>query len=92
MSANSRAYARSYATGNVFRGGVYGFEVEPGNTALGFQPTTGINGQETIFTPGNGNVRLRLQNTTGNPITSYTVSYDIWTLNNAQCASEVNFR
>ncbi|NJL04221.1 MAG: hypothetical protein HC911_04760, partial [Chloroflexaceae bacterium] len=85
-----RTFQRSYARGDVFRGGLYGFEVEPGNTALGFQPVTNFYG-DPVFAPNAGNVRLRLQNTTGSNITSYTVNYDIWTLNNAQCASHVDF-
>ncbi|NJO07229.1 MAG: hypothetical protein HC876_17905 [Chloroflexaceae bacterium] len=92
LSSNDRLFARGYSPGNVYRGGVYGFVVDEAgtNTILGMQPNNGAPAQDDALTFGS--MRLRVENTTGAPVTSYTVNYDIWTLNNGACSSQFNFQ
>ena len=71
------------SSGGVSTAGIYAFTVATGNTALGVQPTA------TDFTPGD--IVLRIQNTTGSPISNLTVSYKIYVLNNDGRANSFNF-
>jgi hypothetical protein len=71
------------SSGGVSNAGIYAFTVATGNTALGVQPTS------ADFTPGD--IVLRIQNTTGSPISNLTVSYKIYVLNNDGRANSFNF-
>lgn len=80
--AVSGAFARGQSEGNVEAGGIYAFEVESNNYALGIQPSG------SALTPGY--IALKIKNTTGNTIYSATISYTVWVLNNADRSSIIN--
>ncbi|MGC9330792.1 MAG: T9SS type A sorting domain-containing protein [Bacteroidales bacterium] len=66
-------FARGSSPGGISTGGIYAFEVEPGNYALGVQP----GGSD--FTPGW--VGLKIQNNTGQLINYVDLSYNVWVYN-----------
>lgn len=68
-------YARGSSTGGVASGGMYAFTVDTGVIGLGVQPVG------SDFTPGT--VTIKFQNDTGDPITDFDISYDLW-VNNDQ--------
>ncbi|MGS4920210.1 MULTISPECIES: ExeM/NucH family extracellular endonuclease [Mameliella] len=70
------------ADGGVSTGGAYAFEVG-GNTFLGFQPTG------SDMTPGT--ITLKITNTTGAPISSLDLAYDIMVNNDQARANTLNF-
>jgi len=74
--------ARGASTGGETTGGIYSFEVETGNNAIGFQGSAGD------FTPGW--IGLKLQNNTGETINTVDFSYDVWVLNNDGRSSTLN--
>ena len=76
-------FARGTATGDVSTGGIYGFQVEPGNLTLGANPRGGD------FRPGT--FTLLAVNNTGEPIEPVQVSYDLWTLNSDNRSTQVEF-
>lgn len=76
-------FARGGSTGGVTTGGVYAFGVGGGVTTLGVQP----GGDD--FTPGA--FTLRIENTSSVPLTTVTVSYDIWVYNDQARANSFNF-
>lgn len=82
-SASTGDYARGPSNGQVSIGGVYAFNVGGANVVLGFQATG------ADFTPGT--ITMRLVNQTGSPIDQISVSYDLWTLNNGDRSSSVDF-
>ncbi len=78
--------SRGSSAGGVSTGGVYAFEVAPGNVALGVQP----GGSD--FT--DGYIQLELFNQSGAaiiPADMINVSYTIYTLNNQPRANSLNF-
>jgi hypothetical protein len=75
--------ARGSSTGSVSSGGLYAFEVAASDFAFGMQPT----GND--FTPGT--VTLKVTNNTGSTISNVEIAYEIWNLNNADKASNLNF-
>jgi len=75
--------ARGTSTGGVSTGGVYGFTVGTSNNALGFQP----GGDD--WTPGN--VTLRMQNQTGDLISSLHIAYTVYVRNDQGRANNFNF-
>jgi hypothetical protein len=78
-TAIGATFTRGTSTGGVTPGGIYAFNVAPGVTALGIQPTNGE------FTPGE--IVLRLLNNTGGTITDLDVSYDLWVYNDQDCST-----
>lgn len=67
-------FARGVTTGPTpTTGGIYAFDLGAGNAALGFQPTGGD------FTPGT--LLVRIDNTTGGPIDTLDLAYDIIVFN-----------
>jgi hypothetical protein len=86
-TATTGDFARGPSPGSVTTGGYYGFDVDNDpnavNRAFGIQP----GGDD--WTPGT--VTLRLQNTSGQEISELTVSYLIYTRNDAARASSFNF-
>ena len=76
-------FARGSSTGGVSTGGIYGFEVEPGNNILGVQPTG------SDFTPGE--FVLKLQNDGTSTVTEVDVDYVIRFLNDQGRANSLNF-
>ena len=77
-------FARGTSTGGEGTGGVYAFDAasDGGSTLLGLQP-----GGSDI-TPGY--IELKLQNTSSGTLTSYTVSYEVWVLNDEGRSSSLN--
>ncbi len=82
-TANSGDYAKLSSSGMETSGGFYAFDVEPGNSAFGVQPTGGD------FTPGT--VTLRVQNNSGADITEFNIDYVLWVLNDQARANSMNF-
>lgn len=78
-------FARGTSAVAVTTGGVYAFNVGAGNIILGIQPGGGD------FNV-NGTITLRIQNTTGSPITDLNVGYDIFYRNDQPRANSLNFR
>ncbi|MBE2223825.1 MAG: ExeM/NucH family extracellular endonuclease, partial [Anaerolineae bacterium] len=76
-------FARGSSTGGVTTGGVYAFDTGGGNRILGIQP----GGSD--FAPGD--IKLRIQNTTGATVTTLDVSYTIWYYNDQGRGNSLNF-
>ena len=76
-------FARGSDPDAVSTGGIYSFDVGDGNATLGVQP----NGSD--WTPGS--FTLRLQNNTGQTLTSLDLSYLIYVYNDQGRASSFNF-
>ncbi|MGM0650394.1 MAG: T9SS type A sorting domain-containing protein [Bacteroidota bacterium] len=72
-TATTGDFARGSSTGEEITGGIYAFEVETGNTALGVQP----GGSD--FTPGW--FGLKVQNNTGETINYIEFAYNVWVYN-----------
>ncbi len=81
--AISGDFARGTSSGGVGTGGFYAFEVAPGNHAFGWQATG------SDFAPGS--ITLRMQNQTGQEVTSIDVSYLIYQYNDQGRSSSLNF-
>ncbi|MEA1875101.1 MAG: T9SS type A sorting domain-containing protein [Bacteroidota bacterium] len=75
-------FARGASTGGEISGGIYAFEVETDNHALGVQPST------SDFTPGR--IGLMIKNNTGQTVNYIDLSYNLWVLNNADRSSSFN--
>ncbi|HDP75440.1 MAG TPA: hypothetical protein ENN49_06155, partial [Bacteroidales bacterium] len=75
-------FARGASPGGVTTGGIYAFEVESGNFALGVQPGS------SDFTPGW--IGLKVQNNTGQTVNFIQFSYDLWVLNDQDRANTFN--
>lgn len=75
-------YALGSSGGGVTTGGIYAFEVEPGNYALGIQPTG------TVFTPGW--LGLKIVNNTGETVDHVEFSYDVWVYNDQNRSQTFN--
>lgn len=78
----SAAFARGQSTGGVDAGGIYAFEVETDNYAIGIQPSG------AYLTPGY--IALKIKNTSGETIYSTDISYNIWVYNDADRSSALN--
>lgn len=76
-------FARGQSSGQVTTGGLYSFEVDNQNHALGFQSTT------SDFNPGS--IILKVQNKTGNAITSILLSYMVYCNNDEGRSSSLSF-
>jgi len=79
QSQTSGDFARGTSTGGIGIGGMYAFEVLPGNYALGFQPGTGD------WAPGSAT--LKIQNQTGNAILGLEIMYRLWERNDQNRSS-----
>lgn len=75
-------YARTRASGGVTTGGVYSFETDSGDYALGIQPTG------TDFTPGA--IIVRYVNQTGSSIDDANVEYDVKVYNDQDRSSTLS--
>lgn len=82
-SIDGQDYDRGEASGNVTTGGVYSFETSTNNASLGIKPATGD------FAPGS--VTLRFQNQTGAAVTSLSIGYKVYVLNDEAASSSFNF-
>lgn len=82
-SGNSGDFARGTSLGGETTGGIYAFEVSPGNFALGVQPS------DPDFSPGT--IELRLQNLTGTVIDLLDVDFEVLVLNNEGRSSAFAF-
>jgi len=82
-SGNSGDFARGTSVGGETTGGIYAFEVSPGNFALGVQPS------DPDFSPGT--IELRLQNLTGTVIDLLDVDFEVLVLNNEGRSSAFAF-
>ncbi|MBX2845678.1 MAG: endonuclease, partial [Saprospiraceae bacterium] len=69
--------------GGVSTGGVYAFNINSNNRALGFQPTG------SDFTPGN--LGLKIQNNTGSTLNEVTVTYTVYVRNDQSRGNSFNF-
>jgi hypothetical protein len=76
-------FARGTNVGTTATGGIWGFDVGGGNSALGFKP----GGSD--FTPGF--ITLRLQNQTGQPVGGFELSYNLLVFNNGNRGNTFNF-
>ena len=81
--STSNDFARGSDPDAVGTGGIYAFDVGDGNTTLGIQP----NGSD--WTPGS--FTLKIQNNTGQTLTSLDFSYSIYVYNDEDRASSFNF-
>ncbi|MEA3447410.1 MAG: T9SS type A sorting domain-containing protein [Bacteroidota bacterium] len=75
-------FARGASTGGEIYGGVYAFEVETDNHALGVQPSA------NDFTPGW--IGLMIKNNTGQTVNYIDLSYNLWVLNDADRSNSIN--
>lgn len=79
--------SRGISTGGVSSGGLYAFDRSGGastpNILLGVQPTG------SDFTPGN--ITLSVLNNTGQSVSKWHIDYDIFTFNNGDRSSFLNF-
>jgi hypothetical protein len=82
-SVDGLDYDRGMATGGVTIGGVYAFDTDTNNFALGIQPATGD------FVPGSAT--LRFQNQTGAAVTSVSIGYKVYVYNDQAASSSFNF-
>lgn len=76
-------FARGASNGGVSTGGTYAFQVSSGNYALGFQP----GGSD--WAPGSAT--LKMQNQTGNAITSMYISHKVYVYNDQGRSNSFNF-
>jgi hypothetical protein len=76
-------FARGTSTGFKTTGGIYAFEVESNNKAIGIQPG------ETDFTPGE--IILKIHNNSGLTTQYLKLNYDVWVLNNEDRSSNFSF-
>lgn len=82
-SQTGNDFALGTSSGGTSQGGIYAFEVQTGDYALGVQPAG------SDFTPGD--ITLRLQNNTGSTVTSLDLSYEIWVRNDQARANSFHF-
>ena len=80
---DSPEFGNGISDGGVTDGGVYAFEVSPGNRTFGFQPST--DGY------GTGSTTIRMQNQTGVNITSLNVGYTTYIYNDEAGIQSYNF-
>ncbi len=80
---NSGVYAKGESTGGEAQPGIYAFDVGGGDIALGVAP-----GQND-FTPGY--IEIKLNNDTGNNLTSFKIDYDIYVYNDKSQVNSLNF-
>ncbi len=71
--ATSGVFARGVSDGGVTNPGIYAFNVEPGNRALGIQA------DDDSFTPGG--IALKFTNNTGINTVGISIAYDVWVRN-----------
>jgi hypothetical protein len=76
-------FARGTSTGFKTTGGIYAFEVESNNKAIGIQPGG------TDFTPGE--IILKIRNNSGLTTHYLKLTYDVWVLNNEDRSSNFSF-
>ena len=76
-------FARGPSTGGVSSGGVYAFDTDGTNISWGVQPAG------SDWTPGT--FEIRIQNTTGNTLSNFMVSYDIFVNNDQGRSGSFNF-
>ena len=76
-------FGRGMSTAGVNTGGLYAFDVGGGNTALGVQPAG------SDFTPGNFD--LQYVNNSGQTLTGFNTSYNIYINNDQGRANSLNF-
>jgi hypothetical protein len=76
-------YAGGISTGGETSGGFYAFEVAPNNRTFGIQPTG------SDFAPGT--IALKVQNQTGQTVTSVRFQYIIYVRNDQGRSSSFNF-
>ncbi len=76
-------FGRGISNGNVNLGGIYAFKTSGNNAALGVQPSA------DDFTPGT--ITLRFQNQTSAPITSVSIGYKVYILNDQPTSNSFNF-
>lgn len=81
-TATSGDFALGIHNGGTIQGGIYAFEVNTGDRALGVQPIG------SDFTPGS--FLIRVVNNTGSIIESVNFSYDIYVLNNEDRSNSFN--
>ncbi|GGB68937.1 hypothetical protein GCM10007424_06130 [Flavobacterium suaedae] len=81
-SGEDTVYDSGSSAGGETAGGIYAFEVEQGNYALGIQPSTGN------FAPGS--ITFRFQNQTGSTITSLSVGYKVYVYNDEAGSNSLN--
>src|SRR4029077_16846520 len=81
------AFGNGASTGGISPGGIWAFNVNngtgPANWTLGFQPTT------SVF--NTGSITMWVKNTTGASVTSWSISYDIFTFNDQAKSSTLDF-
>ncbi|PHS61921.1 MAG: hypothetical protein COB12_11530 [Flavobacterium sp.] len=82
-SGTSGDFSRGQNDGGVGTGGIYAFEVIPGEFALGVQP----GGSD--FTPGF--IEIKTTNTTGNNLGAFDISYDIYVYNDQNRTNSFSF-
>ncbi|WP_397300208.1 T9SS type A sorting domain-containing protein [Nonlabens ulvanivorans] len=76
-------FGKGTSDGGVNSGGIYAFEVAPGDFALGVQPTG------SDFTPGT--IHFQFTNNTGVTITDLSIAYDFYVLDNENRANDFRF-
>jgi hypothetical protein len=76
-------FARGPSAGGVNTGGIYAFEVSPGDNTLGVQPAT------NDF--NSGTFTLRIQNNSGQMLTAFDITFDVYVLNNGNDQFQIRF-
>jgi hypothetical protein len=74
-------FARGFSTGGVTHGGIYSFEVDTDNRAMGFQPSS------SEFSPGS--ITLKVINSSGFLIERLKLSYLLWVYNDQNRSSRI---
>ena len=82
-TGTSGDFARGQSVGGVTTGGIYSFEVNSTDYAFGIQPLG------ADWTPGD--IILKVQNNSGEAITSFYLSYDIYVYNDQDRSNSFNF-
>lgn len=82
-SPEETAFDNGVSDGGEDDGGLYAFQVAPNNTAFGIQPTV------DDFNPGT--VTLKIQNTTGATISSFSIGYKVYVYNDQASSTSFNF-
>ncbi len=79
-------FARGASTGGVTSAGIYAFDV---NNGAGTDAAFGVQPDDDQFS--SGQITLKVTNNTGVTITNWSVSFDVYVLNNADKSSVVAF-
>ncbi|MEX0642814.1 MAG: hypothetical protein WD468_08950 [Pirellulales bacterium] len=87
-------WTRGTSAGGVTNGGIYSFDVSNGGTvdrALGVQPSGGMTFDGGSNLNNNGKITLKVTNNTGFTVANWSVTFDVYVLNNENRSSTAAF-